>query len=337
MTEAVKRNIANMHGYIGNTDYEWFTYLRAIEPPIDDVNFWRLRWDQSFRALKPGEPFFFKLKSPHTVIGGFGYFAHFSKLPVSMAWEVYRGANGAASYPELREKLVRIRSRFRIRTEPKEDFWIGCILVNQPVFFEDHEFVRIPDDFTGPIVQGKTYDLTSGEGERIWYECLARAAKRPEWIGPYADVDEEPRYGDLIADLPLRSGYGEPALIRPRLGQRSFRIAVLDSYGRRCAVTNEKTLPALEAAHIRDFRDVQEHSLTNGILFRADIHKLFDAGYVTVTPDYHFEVSRRIKEEFENGRDYYALHGSPIRLPKKAADCPAAEALFWHNEERFLG
>ena len=75
----------------------------------------------------------------------------------------------------------------------------------------------------------------------------------------------------------------------------------------------------------------------NGILFRADIHKLFDAGYVTVTPDYHFEVSRRIKEEFENGRDYYALHGSPIRLPKKAADCPAAEALFWHNEERFLG
>jgi putative restriction endonuclease len=41
--------------------------------------------------------------------------------------------------------------------------------------------------------------------------------------------------------------------------------------------------------------------------------------------------------EFENGRDYYALHGSPIRLPKKAADCPAAEALFWHNEERFLG
>jgi putative restriction endonuclease len=141
----------------------------------------------------------------------------------------------------------------------------------------------------------------------------------------------------MIADAPLRSGYGEPALIRPRLGQRSFRIAVLDSYGRRCAVTNEKTLPALEAAHIRDYRDVQEHSLTNGILFRADIHKLFDAGYVTVTPDHHFEVSRRIKEEFENGRDYYALHGSEIRLPRKAADRPAAEALFWHNEERYLG
>jgi putative restriction endonuclease len=51
---------------------------------------------------------------------------------------------------------------------------------------------------------------------------------------------------------------------------------------------------------------------------------------------YHFEVSRRIKEEFENGRDYYALHGSEIRLPRKAADRPAAAALFWHNEERYL-
>jgi len=94
-----------------------------------------------------------------------------------------------------------------------------------------------------------------------------------------------------IADAPLRGGFGTPSLVRPRLGQRSFRIAVLDSYDRKCAVTNERTLPVLEAAHIRDYRDVQEHTISNGILFRADIHKLFDTGYVTVTPDHHFEVS----------------------------------------------
>jgi putative restriction endonuclease len=38
---------------------------------------------------------------------------------------------------------------------------------------------------------------------------------------------------------------------------------------------------------------------------------------VTVTPDDHFQVSRCIKEEFENGRDYYALNGSSIPLPKR--------------------
>lgn len=113
-------------------------------------------------------------------------------------------------------------------------------------------------------------------------------------------------------------------------------MAVLDSYGQRCAITNEKTLPALEAAHIREYRDVPEHVLSNGILLRADIHNLFDAGYVTVMPDHHFLVSRRIKEEFENGRDYYAFDGSMIRLPQKALRRPDAAALSWHNEVRFF-
>lgn len=320
-----------MRGYVANTDFDWFTTLRAIEPPVDEVNFWRPGSEAKFKALQPGEPLFFKLKTPHNAIAGFGTFAHFSSLPVSMAWDVYRDANGARSFAEIRERLLRVRARLDMSTDPKKDFWIGCILLNQPVFFEERDWVRVPDDFAEQIGLGKSYDLGRGEGERIWIECVARAARRHQWIPPYAGTPS------VIADAPIVSGYGASAMVRPRLGPRSFRIAVLDSYDRRCSVTNEKTLPALEAAHIRDYRDVQEHSISNGILFRADIHKLFDAGYVTVTPDYHFEVSRRIKEEFENGRDYYALHGAPIRLPQVPGDRPLVEALYWHNEQRFLG
>lgn len=323
-----------MHGYVANTDYDWFTYLRAIEPPIDEVNFWKPGSGTNFAALRPGEPFFFKLKAPHNALAGFGYFAHFSRLPVSMVWQLYGDANGARSYAEMRERLLRIRTRFDRDTDPRQDFWIGCILVNQPVFFADDEWVRMPNDFKSQTVQGKTYDLTHGEGERIWLECLARASRRPPMFDRPSPAITEP---SILADRPIVSGYGEPGLIRPRLGQRSFRVAVLDSYGRRCAVTNEKTLPALEAAHIREYRSVQEHSLRNGILLRADIHKLFDAGYVTVTPDHHFLVSRRIKEEFENGRDYYALDGSLIRLPLNPSHQPDAGALVWHNEQRFQG
>jgi putative restriction endonuclease len=76
---------------------------------------------------------------------------------------------------------------------------------------------------------------------------------------------------------------------------------------------------------------------TTGILLRADIHNLFDSGYVTVSPEYRFEVSRRIKEEFENGRDYYALHGARVRLPQDIAHRAAVESLIWHNEQRYLG
>ena len=123
----------------------------------------------------------------------------------------------------------------------------------------------------------------------------------------------------------------------PRLGQKSFRIAVLDSYARRCAITSERTLPALEAAHIQPYSALPQHSVNNGILFRADIHRLFDSGYVTVTPDLNFLVSGKIKEEFENGRDDYRLNGERIRLPENPAHRPMVESLAWHNEERYLG
>jgi putative restriction endonuclease len=233
-------------------------------------------------------------------------------------------------------RLVRIRLRFDRNADAKQDFWFGCVLVNQPVFFAEPDWIRTPHDFKGPTVQGKTYDLTSGEGQRIWMECLARAGRGADRIGPSLLVPPRPGM-DRISDAVMASGYGSPVAIRPRLGQRSFRVVILDSYDRRCAITNEKTLPVLEAAHIREYRDVQEHAINNGILLRADIHKLFDSGYVTVTPEYQFEVSRRIKEEFENGRDYYALHGSRIRLPHDIARRPAVESLIWHNEQRYLG
>jgi len=66
----------------------------------------------------------------------------------------------------------------------------------------------------------------------------------------------------------------------------------------------------LEAAHIKPYEKSGPHLVSNGLLLRSDIHKLFDMGYLTVTSDYHIEVSPRIKEQFENGRDYYKFHGN---------------------------
>lgn len=78
----------------------------------------------------------------------------------------------------------------------------------------------------------------------------------------------------------------------------------------------------MEAAHIRPYADGGVHEAKNGLLLRRDIHSLFDAGYVTVTPDLRFEVSRRIKEEFDNGKHYYALHGHKIDAPSESRPPP---------------
>jgi len=74
----------------------------------------------------------------------------------------------------------------------------------------------------------------------------------------------------------------------------------------------------------------------NGLLLRSDLHRLFDRGYLTVTKDHHIEVSRRIHEESDNGREYYLLHGRRLRKPARPDYEPAPENLEWHNEHIFL-
>jgi putative restriction endonuclease len=59
---------------------------------------------------------------------------------------------------------------------------------------------------------------------------------------------------------------------------------------------------------------------------------LFDWGYLTVTQACTVLVSRLIKEEFENGRDYQALDGQQIRLPAHAIPPPSPEYLEWHAD-----
>jgi putative restriction endonuclease len=91
----------------------------------------------------------------------------------------------------------------------------------------------------------------------------------------------------------------------------------------------------LDAAHIKPYSLGGTHQPTNGILLRQDVHTLFDRGYLTVTPEYRVEISKRIKEEFDNGKEYYAMHGAQIHLPDPPQLRPSREYLIWHNEQVF--
>jgi putative restriction endonuclease len=122
------------------------------------------------------------------------------------------------------------------------------------------------------------------------------------------------------------------------IGQGGFRVSVLDEYQRRCAITGERTVPVLEAAHIQPYSELGPHAVSNGLLLRSDLHALFDKGYMTVTNDLRVEVSSKIREEFSNGRDYYALHGRELKvLPADYACRPQLEYLEWHQNNCFLG
>jgi putative restriction endonuclease len=101
-------------------------------------------------------------------------------------------------------------------------------------------------------------------------------------------------------------------------------------------MTGEKTLPVLEAAHIRPFSEQGPHLPSNGLLLRADLHTLFDRGLMTVTADNRIEVSGHIKETYGNGRHYYKLHGQELQvLPENVSDRPSREFVEWHNSNVF--
>jgi putative restriction endonuclease len=312
-----------VRAFVGITDIDWFSFL-ASRPDVDEVNFWQPSGATQFRALAPGELFLFKLRAPRRSIVGGALFAYSTILPLSLAWDAFQEKNGASSLEEMRLRIARLR---RAATDLRSDYAIGCVLLVQPFFLREPDWITAPTDWRDEIVRGKTYDLTAGEGKKLWAQLVGRM---PATMG---GVEQPTERVPLVAE----PRYGAPVTVLPRLGQGTFRVLVTDAYARRCAVTEERTLPVLEAAHVRPYGKSGPHDPRNGLLLRSDIHTLFDRGYVTVTADLRFEVSRRIKEEFENGRAYYALHGQTVRSPQREDWTASPEFLEWHASNVYRG
>ena len=138
--------------------------------------------------------------------------------------------------------MPRIRTGFRYDKHAGSEE-IGCIQLVTPTFFPRGAWIPQPSDWRARIQASVKYDLSVGEGRRVWESCIAQAASlaaSPATISLPSSGERGPRYGD-------------PRLVQPRLGQATFRTAVLDAYGRACAITGEHSLPALQAAHIRSY------------------------------------------------------------------------------------
>jgi putative restriction endonuclease len=302
--------------WVGVTDGEWFQFLRALKP--DEVNFWQPSGGRPFKVLQPGELFLFKLHSPHNFIVGGGVFVRHTALPFSVAWQAFGEKNGVIDIERFRARIA----KYRRSPEPELNPVIGCSILAEPFFWPQDQWIPIPPSWAPNIVQGKTYDSRDEEGALLWQAVHARITADPE--------------GRAIGEQAEQGRYGDAYLTRARLGQGAFRVLVTDAYQKRCAVTGERTLPVLEAAHIQSFAAAGPNLVSNGLLLRSDLHTLFDRGYVTVTPELRLHVSGRIREEFENGRDYYAHHGKPLLiLPNKELERPDPAFLRWHNEKVF--
>lgn len=113
-----------------------------------------------------------------------------------------------------------------------------------------------------------------------------------------------------------------------REGQSSFRRSLMHAYGGSCAITGVSIEPALEAAHIRPYKGPRTNQTNNGILLRADLHRMWDVGLLAVHED---DLSVLVAAHVSDP-SYAALRGRQIRIPTVPSKRPLTEALRQQRE-----
>ncbi|MCP2155875.1 UNVERIFIED_ORG: putative restriction endonuclease [Rhizobium sp. SLBN-170] len=293
---------------IAPTDLGWFERLRTGPIPAL-VNFWTpTPWN--VRRLTANDRFYFLLKHPIRKVGGYGLFDRYIEMSAADAWKEFGIGNGVDSRDSLTAKLRAFAAR-RSVTATVPNPQIGCILLREPVFLNDREFVS-PNDvghpFPNEVVKLKYFSDTDRLGATLGTASPAST--------PFA----------------LVTGSGTRKLVsrKDRKGQAEFRKMILGNYTQRCCITGSEITELLEAAHIQSYVDERSDHPQNGICMRVDLHRLFDSGLITIDTSLRLRVSAKLA-----ATDYHKLDGHPIMLPTSPNVRPSIQALDYHRHEVF--
>lgn len=125
----------------------------------------------------------------------------------------------------------------------------------------------------------------------------------------------------------LRKRLLRKAIIRE--GQPAFRRQMLRTWGGRCAITGCGVEAALEACHIDPYLGARSNTAGNGLLLRADIHRLFDRDLLRVGPDLTVDLADGLL-----AGPYATLKGQRLRSPVPGMAGPDTDRLrsrLWHG------
>jgi len=123
--------------------------------------------------------------------------------------------------------------------------------------------------------------------------------------------------------------------VKVRLGQRFFRRVVLDSYNRRCCITDLPHEELLRASHIVPWAESEEHRTNpqNGLCLSATFDAAFDRGLIALDDEYRILLGNRVQDFLDDpsvASCFGERAGMKIRLPDKNE--PALELLARHRD-----
>lgn len=79
---------------------------------------------------------------------------------------------------------------------------------------------------------------------------------------------------------------------------QAFRDKLLE-FERCCSISGENTCSALEAAHLIASKSSGAEIRENGILLRADLHRLYDAGQFTIDPKGRIVIGDGLSKDYQ--------------------------------------
>lgn len=117
-----------------------------------------------------------------------------------------------------------------------------------------------------------------------------------------------------LSDLEDLSGASDEyglSVIKQRRGQVKFKQELLKKYEGKCVITGCAVPEALDAAHIVPHSQVTDYRIDNGLLLRADIHRLYDQGLLGIRHDGVVQLKKQLSSS-----EYSGFHGENIAVNK---------------------
>ena len=113
------------------------------------------------------------------------------------------------------------------------------------------------------------------------------------------------------AQKAIKGGF-EYKVAKQRIGQGVFRRELLRKYGENCAISGPTPPKAIHACHLYSYAAVGgDHEEEGGLLIRADLHALFDAGLLNIDPKSEKVVLDTSLKQFPR---YWSFNDHPLTI-----------------------
>lgn len=182
----------------------------------------------------------------------------------------------------------------------------------------------------------------SKQDKEIWYEFYNNWDVLPfeseKLLAKINKISLEQLHNIDESELP-KEGKTREQIVKVRVNQSFFRKSVLAAYNNTCCITGIQQKELLIAGHIKPWKDDIKNrlNLRNGIAINGLHDKAFDAGLITITPEYKVRISSVLIRQNKGQviTNYFLRYDNKkIILPSRFL--PDKEFLLYHNKEKFI-